>query len=225
MAVPRIKTFANAGTVLPTDLNAIQDDYASRLDALYVAGGFNADSLVRRGKSIISTTGTRSSTAYGFLNDANDHVQVVLPTDGLIIVRYQATWQEAVAGAARAAIFIGANQLKAGAAGQAAPILSEANISTAGAVNNDVLLASSGIGLASLQGAVFSGAYTGDVTTGQAIGGGYGGGITPTVPLVWGACEIKATAGTYDVSVQYKASSGAVTAKNRVLLVEVKGFS
>lgn len=219
MAVPRIKTFANAGTILPTDLNSIQDDYGSRLDAVYTAGGHNADGVVRRGKSIIAATESRTNTAYGLLTTP-DRVQVVLPADGLICVAYQATWQESVNAAARAAIFVGANQLKrAPSAAGGGPVVQETAIalSGSGTAGIDWPLWTQTPGLASLSsGTVVGGAssYTGDVTTGQIVG----------TDASAGQALIFAAAGTYDVSVQFKASSGSVTAKNRKLWVWTMGF-
>lgn len=180
-----------------------------------------------RGPSIIPTTGTRTNTAYGQLSDGPDQVSgIVLPTNGLIAVAYQATWQESVDNAARAAIFIGANQLKIGATNVAAPVVQDAaNDMT---INTDAVLATGPGGLQGFGAAFAAAAYGGDVTTGQVIGNAMyqanqtGGG--PGGSPMGGPVYIFAAAGTYTVSVQFKASSGTVTAKNRKLWVWTVGF-
>lgn len=189
-----------------------------------------------RGATNISTTESRTNTAYGLLTTP-DKVTVTLPTNGLIAVAYQATWQESANQAARAAIFLGATQQTiAPADGAAAPKTVEAGYGGGGIVNTDRSLCSFSSGLASTGNAT---AFTGDVTTGQAIGAHsvnvvsgvgsgaafyVGGGGPHTVDGVGGPCVIFAAAGTYDVSVQFKASSGSVTAKNRKLWVWTAGF-
>lgn len=232
----RVKTFSNGGTVVPTDLNAIQD-YIDTQDAANTANdellrtlvGANniAGSTIRRGKSIIATSESRTNTAYGLMTTPDRVQNVVLPADGLIVVAYQATWQETVAGAARAALFIGANQLKVATEGQPAAITEAATTGSGGATSQDKTLGSCAIGLVS-SGGDYS---TGDVTTGQVVGFATQAattniefsGITRATPSaavpMAGPCYIFASAGTYDVSVQFKASSGSVSAKNRKLWV------
>src|SRR4051812_30091952 len=62
---------------------------------------------VSGGKSVVSAPGTRANVAYGALTNGPDEVAgVVLPTDGLIVVWYFATWQESVTNTARASIFV-----------------------------------------------------------------------------------------------------------------------
>ncbi len=63
------------------------------------------------GKSIITTQESRENTAFGKMPTA-DEVTVVLPENGLIAVAFHGMWQQFGAGTAKAAIFIGANQLK-----------------------------------------------------------------------------------------------------------------
>jgi hypothetical protein len=172
-----------------------------------------AQSQVGRGKSIIAATESRSNVAYGTLTTPDQVSGIVLPTDGLIVMAYQATWQESVNGAARAAIFVGATQLKVADSTAAAPVVQEALVAC-GTANIDKPLSSSALGLAGPVG-VNATVHSGDVTTGQLVGGaGTGAGI----------CAIFAAAGTYGVSVQFKSSSGSVTAKNRKLWVWSIGF-
>lgn len=177
-------------------------------------------------KSIIATEQSRENTAYGTLATP-DEVTVALPENGLLIVNYSAMWSQSVASAARAAIFIGTNQLKA--YGGAGPPNAESARMTAGTAAF-FLLSSHPIGLVS---GTYSG-YAGDATTGQS--GGLAkvcyyevgaeayetGPATKVESAAGGACEIRGLpAGTYKVGVQFKASSGTVTAKNRALTARV----
>lgn len=182
--------------------------------------GVTGGNVTRRGKSIIATTETRSNAAYGLMTTPDRVQSINLPTDGLIYVAYQAMWQEAVSNQARAAIFIGANQVTGGREGFS-PVVKEASIGGSWSVNTDVGLCSDVVdGLASHNGAAASGGGTGaDVTTGQIIGSVNAG----TTPLRGGVPAIFAAAGTYDVSIQFKATSG-VTVKNRKLWVWTVGF-
>jgi hypothetical protein len=208
-------------TALQTAINGALDQ-PNLTTALLQQLGLNSGSQVGRGKSIIATTESRTNVAYGTLTTPDQVTGIVLPTDGLICVAYQATWQESVNAAARAAIFIGANQVKYAQTQNAGPIVQEAFLSC-GTPAIDKGLASAFMGLESSSGTIDATAYTGDVTTGQILGYGspaLSAGITPE----GGPCYVFAAAGTYTVSVQFKASSGSVTAKNRKLLVWTIGF-
>jgi len=194
------------------DTAAIVDDAVTTAKAdsagILVPGGISESGVVRRGKSIIATEESRTNAAYGMLPTQDRVASVVLPTDGLIRVGYQATWKSSNANAARAAIFIGASQLKA-ATNAASPAVQEA--SGVDVQDTYVSLASRPEGLVSGNA---SPPYTGDVTTGQLVGT-YGSG---------GVANIFAAAGTYDVSIRFKSSLGTVTAKGRKLWVEAIGF-
>ena len=153
-------------------------------------------------KSIIATEQARTNVAFGAMATP-DEVSVVLPTNGLIVVAFQAMWQHSVASTGRAAIFVGANQVKiAPTSGAGAPIVQEASLGAA--INKWASLSSFAGGIESTA----AGEYTGDVTTGQIIGGNNSGS---------GVCYIEAAAGTYKIAVQYKSSSGEVKVKNRKL--------
>jgi hypothetical protein len=178
--------------------------------------GLNDGAQVGRGKSIIATTESRSNVAYGTLTTPDQVSGLVLPTDGLIVVTYQATWQESVNGAARAAIFVGATQLKLADSTAAAPVVQEASLAC-GTANIDKPLSSHTAGLSGPIGAPNATVYSGDVTTGQLVGLTGAGGAS-------GAVSVFAAAGTYTVSVQFKSTSGSVTAKNRKLWVWTIGF-
>lgn len=170
--------------------------------------GLNDGTNVRRGKSIIATSESRTNVAYGTLTTPDQVTSVVLPTDGLLLIGYQARWQNSVSGNGRAAIFIGANQLKVAQA-SGAPLVQEAQgPSGTGA---DTPLSSTGQGLIGLGGA---GGSTADVTTGQLV----------SMSTAGGFCVVFAAAGTYTVSVQFKSASGSVTVADRKLWVWAVGF-
>jgi hypothetical protein len=170
-----------------------------------------------RGKSIIAATESRTNVAYGTMTTPDQVTGIVLPTDGLIFIAFQGTWQNSVASAAGAAIFLGANEVKASTTGFAAPqTLINTGVGPTG-TGSDASLSSFPLGLISSN----STSYSGDVTTGQIVGI-YG--TTHLAVAEGGPCAIFAAAGTYTVSVQFKASSGSVTVKNRKLWVWTQGF-
>lgn len=205
-----LSTFLN-GNITATNVTDGGLDHDT-LDSTTVAAklGLSQTGTVRRGKSIIATEESRTNTSYGTMTTPDQVSSVVLPTDGLIFIAYKALWKESVDGAALAAIFIGANQLKI-AAPSGAPVVQEPTCT--GAANTYAhLCTNSQGGLTSGGGSTAVGS---DVTTGQAIYNGVSSG---------GFVSIFAAAGTYDVSVQFKASSGSVTAKERKLWVWTIGF-
>lgn len=210
-----------------------------RTDNSFVVGtgkSLTVDSKViagptQRGKSIIATTETRTNVAFGTL-PTPDQVTVVLPTDGLIKIAFQGMWQEQVAGAGQAAIFIGANQLKVQSDASALPRGPAVQAAVMGGVAaRDAPLVSAPIGLVSLNP---GGSYTADVATGQAVGFAnkgdvaswdVGSGFGAVGPLQHGgSCFVFAAAGTYTVSVQFKSTSGSVTVKNRKLWVSAEAY-
>jgi hypothetical protein len=103
---------------------------------------------------------------------------VVLPTDGTLRISYSALWKETVLDAAGAAIFIGANQLKAMQI-NGAPAVQEADLGSTSGVNFYVPLRTLEGGMSSL-----GGALTADSTT-----------VTTGLPV--SVCEVEAAAGTY----------------------------
>jgi hypothetical protein len=192
-------------------VNALDD--ANLASALATALGVTQAGNVRRGKSIIATEESRTNVAYGMLTTPDRVSGIVLPTDGLIFVGYHALWKESVDNAARAALFIGSNQLKV-AVENGAPTAQEAALNASSGVGFYVPLASAPVGLLGVAGGALT-VNSSLVTTGLAVVDGLANG---------GVCAIWAAAGTYDVSVQFKASSGSVTAKDRKLWVWTMGF-
>lgn len=173
-----------------------------------------------RGASIIATTESRTNVAFGTLTTPDQVTGIVLPANGLICVLYQATWQESVSAAASAGIFVGATQAKRAVADNVAP---QASIPVlGGTVATDTPLVTMPNGLTSFP--MTAGAYTGDVTTGQIAGYSSEANLDYPTLSAAGPCYIFAAAGTYTISIQFKASSGSVTAKNRKLWVWTTGF-
>lgn len=203
-----------------------------------------------RGKSIIAGEGTRTNVAYGALDagaaPGPDSVTgVVVPANGIMRIGFRASWKESVENAARAAIFIGSNQLKIAQPNVANPAVQEAGIGVQGSPGDTAgtyrLLHSHPVGLVALNGDT---AYAGDVATGQGFASaGYGDTSTyyvggslfildesisdASLPAIGagGFVEVHGLpAASYDVSVQFKASSGTVSVKERKLWVEAVGF-
>jgi hypothetical protein len=172
--------------------------------------GLTDSSSTRRGKSIIATSETRTNTVYGTMPTADQVSNIVLPTDGLIVIGYQALWANSVVSTARAGLFIGANQLVIGGGNGTAPLAISTEAGGGGDTSFDTL-SSFGGGLTCSAG---SSDMT-EATTGQVVGAS---GTNSGVAYVFAA------AGTYTISVQFKSSSGTVTVKNRHLWVWTIGF-
>ena len=190
-----------------TSVNSIDAEQVSTTLAQKL--GIDNGSNVGRGKCLIATSESRSSTSYGTLTTP-DQVTVALPADGLLFVAYHATWQSSVLNAGAAAVFVGSNQAKRASSGVGAvPTVIETAVGSDAAT--DCVLGTSATGLVS-QTTTSGTPYGGDVSTGQTIG------------VSTGVLPLFASAGLYNISVQFKASSGSVTVKNRRLWVWSMGF-
>jgi hypothetical protein len=202
----------NINHVMEND-EALRDKFNGNIDAdnltpaEAVKLGLSTAAIVRRGVTVIVTEETRTNVAYGTLTTPDQVASVVVPTNGRIRIGYSALWKESVLNAARAAIFLGAVQLKVPQA-NGAPVVQEAATS-ASSGDDYVSLSSSAIGLASQGGGAALTVDSSFVTTGQ---------------LLTGVAELWAAAGTYTISVQFKASSGTVSVKQRQLWVETLGY-
>lgn len=212
-------TFVTGGELTGADLNGIQDDLGNQIETLMAKEGVSETSLVRRGKSIIATTQTTTSGTYTTLTTPDRVQNVFLPTDGLIVVCYKAQWGLPGApgsNAARAALFLGANQVKVSTL-NAAPAVQETTLLG----NNTTLfythLGSSRGGLISDDPATVD---SSDVTTGQVVG------FHSNNDPYGGFTLIQAASGTYDVSVRFRISLGANTlsVRNRRLWVFTLSF-
>lgn len=160
---------------------------------------------------IIAAEEARTNVAYGKLGTPDEISGVVLPTNGLMLIGYSANVKNSAAPEGRAAIFIGANQLKADQ-GKTEPTVQECQLSAATTFHH-ISTYYGGL-IQQPNGEVWGG----DVTTGQVLSS-FSSGST----IHGGPCIVFAAAGTYTISVQFKAASGSVTAKERKLWVAVLG--
>src|SRR5947209_6346937 len=125
-----------AGADGPIELRNSLTNHATILD--------NALTL-NAGATNIAASQSVSNVAYTPLATADQVTGITLPTNGLLQVWYQATWQESVAGAARAAIFVGSNQaqIAVGSTGTVATHGQAAATNGSGTgINRDQILAS-----------------------------------------------------------------------------------
>jgi hypothetical protein len=158
------------------------------------------------GKSIITATQTLTSVTYAEMGTPDRVEDIVLPTDGVIAVLFHGLVSQSVASAASVAIFVGANQLKRGGE-PGAPVVQSADLDVATASFYSVVSTDFGLSAGA------AGVGT-PVTTGQIVGHSTRG----------GPCYIFAAAGTYDISVRYKATSGSVGASERRLWAWSQAF-
>lgn len=155
---------------------------------------------------IIATEESRSNPAFGTLTTADEIKEVVVPENGLLLIGYEALWKGSVDKAKRAAIFLNSSQLRNNLA-SSAPAIQEIGFNKEGTTFTPLVTTWEGLFTEN------SNANGSFVTTGSVVGVNTAGGFT----------LIRAAAGTYNISVQYKSSSGSVTAKERKLWVAVLG--
>lgn len=136
---------------------------------------------------------------------------VVLPSNGLLAVGFFALWKAGAAATCSAAIFLGANQLRAPSLTAPAAVGVQEVSKVAAAATGYGNIETTEYGL---EGSLMTaGADESIVTTGLVLNDA---GHT----LDGGICYIWAAAGTYDVSVQYKSSTGSLSIKERRLWVQ-----
>lgn len=204
--------------MVPAGITDLGDDIVNEeklSDALASKLGISKGGIVKRGKSIVATEESRTNVAYGLLTTPDRVQSIVVPTDGLLAIGYFAQWKNSIASAGRAAIFIGANQLvTSGGGAGAGPVVSEATgNSTADTYSQLVSSQESGILSNSATVNLAAPATTGHLLSSSgSVSGGSG------VAIVFVA------AGTYDISIQFKATSGSVTVKERKLWVRAIEF-
>lgn len=150
----------------------------------------------------ISKEETRESATFGTLPTADLIKEVIVGEKGLVKIGYSARFKSSVSAAGKAAIFLGANQLKL--------YTTESKAVAASTIGTGFrnLSSSNTTGLAVYASGDAVGA---DATTGQLL----------SVSLDGGMAELWLAAGTYDISVQYRATEGKVSAKERRLWAEV----
>lgn len=144
---------------------------------------------------IIATEESRTNAAFGTLTTADEVKEVVLPTNGLIMVGYRAHLKASAANGLMA-VFLNENEVKTFNNAASEPFIE--------ATFRVWSFTPAGVATSQVEGA-------GDVTTGQFAS-------------IQGPTYIFANAGTYNVSVRFKSASGSVTATQRKLWVAVLGF-
>lgn len=150
---------------------------------------------------VVSKEESRESTVYGTLTTPDEIKEVKVAENGLILVGYSAKFKSSVSSAGAAAIFLGTNQLK-----EYTTEPTDIAAGTSGTAFRNLTSSWRGVTTASAGTAVGA-----DVTTGQLIGSSLAGGLAP----------IFLNAGTYNVSVRFKAVEGKVTVKERRLWIIV----
>lgn len=157
---------------------------------------------------IIPTEETRENTSFGKLATADEIKEVIVPENSLILVNYSGLVKNSVGGTLRASLFIGANQLKKFGSSEAPPVQESSGLTN---TSNWGTVVSSATGIQIIDNLTGSNSF---VTTGLvAATGGQG------APFY----IQKLAAGTYNISIQFKSSSGSITAKERLLQVGVMG--
>ena len=231
---PNATEDADVRNALLTIVNAINGglDKDNLADALLETLGVSKTGTVRRGKSIIATEESRANAAFGLMTTPDRVSGLVVPADSLVCVAYSALWKESVAGAARAAIFFGATQATLAGASALSQFTQAAGFSANGSFFRPLFTTS--FGLATVSGD----ATAADTASGQTLLGaapdaadslsydlnGAVFNIAANTPQGGVAVFDKLPAGTYDFSIQFKASSGSVTVKNRKLRAWAVGF-
>ncbi len=148
--------------------------------------------------TIIAGEESRTNTAFGTLTTPDEISGIVVPTNGKIVLNYRAHVKQSVESAGAVALFLSTNQVKN-------HISEKVELPLTGAGTSFLIVNTHSASLG-LEGNSVGGS-TPDATTGMVI--------------ATGPMELFAAAGTYTLSVQFKSSSGSVTAKERKLFAEV----
>lgn len=195
--------------------------------------GLNDGVTARRGVCKVPGENSLSNVAYTALATP-DQVTVTLPTDGFIVVMFEAMVKETVSGTTQAAIFLGLNQVKVHEPGGTLG-LQEAFVGGGTTAGNYQMVHTTGAGLV---GTDFEQVAGSPVTTGTIMGSVSTGAADNLAAMQaantlyqsqgnqWsgGPCYISAVAGTHIVTIAYKCASGTLTAKERRLWVWTMGF-
>lgn len=181
--------------------------------------GLNDYSSVRRGKFVLASTHTTTSTSY-VLMSSPDRVQgVKLETDGIIWVTYSAEWR-ALSTACQAAIFLNSSPVVVKQSTTGLASLSSAvrlpTVSTWGCLVTETGGSGTVNGLQSQYNFSATPGPGDDASSGQFLGMGSRGAQE---------VGIFASAGVYDVSVRFLAAAGGQSlVKNRRLYVRAEAF-
>lgn len=180
--------------------------------AVAEALGLTQPGTVRRGSAPIPGEESRTNAAYGLLATPDRVQNVVVPANGKLRVSYLAAVKGSADGTIAAAIFLGATQLKQQ---NPADLDVGAVMETSQAVSGIATTTNKYTSLMTLA----TGLTMAAPNTAEAAFTAF-----PTTGLLLPAMEILVAPGTYDVSVQFKASAGTISVKDRRLLVEAIGF-
>lgn len=162
--------------------------------------GLTDSSNIRRGYLSIPTSQSVTSTTYTSLATP-DQLPITMVSGGWLMIGFQGQWFSSVSAAGSAAIFVNGNQIRIQSS--AGPVVQSAT--TVGVGQNSLYTSVAGLGAAS------NTATDGNT---QIIGFTGAGGIITSI----------APAGTYNVGIQFKSTSGSVTASARQLWVMAIGF-
>jgi hypothetical protein len=179
--------------------------YSTDIHVLWVDTGSEWKQLTpSSARSVVLGEEERTNAAYGKLATP-DQVELYVPENALILFGFQGLVKQSVASAGRVAIFLGSNQVSV-------------------REGSGIVLQSVGIGGGTTGFAPISTGTPGlvvgseaasppsDVTTGQIVSAQVTAEKSGLTGIFWGGA-----AGTLTISVQYKSTSGSVTAKGRRL--------
>lgn len=176
------------------------------------SAGMNQSTQVVKGSAIIPASQGTASTVFTKLATPDQVTGVTVPTGGLIAVWFRAIWATSVSAAGLAAICVNDVPIQWDTGG-AAPSAGAACALSPSFVNIANVVSSFVGGLNTVNSNT---SYLGDVTTGQALA---------DANNLGGPCYIFGlTAGVYTVSVQWRCSSGSLSASNRRLYVKAYSF-
>ena len=212
----RTKTFANSGSLLASDLNSIQNDLGGNINTIMEKIGVSDSSKVRRGKFVLNTEESTTSTNPAYLPTPDRVSSISLPSNGLIFISYRALWKSSGASVITATIYLNETILNViSTSGQP-----QAQFCTRVGVNSTIAyehLMTSHLGLISQS--TGSTDASNSVTTGMIFG------FSPTGGAEGGYTILEAPAGTYSVGVKYTTSTGTTLfAKERALQVIAMAF-
>ncbi|HEX2070886.1 MAG TPA: hypothetical protein VHF90_04470 [Thermoleophilaceae bacterium] len=161
------------------------------------------------GKTIIAGEESRSSTAFGLLSTPDQVTNIDVPTNGKLRISYLAAWKGDTENASiTAAIFLGSDQLMSASAFHAGLVTPSEGSASIG---------------------IFHGKYSPLRTSADGLTVQHVSVVTtfsgyPTTGVIVSQLEAFVATGTYTVSVQFKASAGSVSVKDRRLWVEAVAY-
>lgn len=158
-------------------------------------------------EQVITTTTFKKMSENGAGGTADEIPGIVMAENGLLLIGFSGAVKSSSSSEGRVGLFLGANQTKVQ---NTSGSLSNVEVTTFNTAFHRVV-SSPSLGLSSAEGATF----TSDETTGQVLGYSTAG--------AGGLVAIFVAAGTYTVSVKFKAAAGSVTAKERKLWVVLPG--